>query len=162
MVRTVKPPEVIVKPARADSIDADVRSLLVLMPRIVGRAKRRTLPSQLADYDLTPRHLALFAMLLDGPLTVNELAAALNLAPTTVSLMVGALADQRLLDRTEDPGDRRRKLIAIAPATRPAIDAWLGDSATAWRHALAPLTPEDRALVVRTLQAYEDGLFDQA
>lgn len=141
-----------------ESLDDDIRSLLALMPRIVGRAKRRTLPAELVDSDLAPRHLSLFAMLLDGPLTVKEIAASLNLAPTTVSLMVGELADQGFLTRSEDTGDRRRKLVALAAAKRPAIDAWLGDSATAWRHALAPLTRADRALVINALQTYEAGL----
>jgi len=143
---------------RGQSVEADVRSLLVLMPRIIGRAKRRTVPRQLDGYDLTPRHLSVFAMLLGGPLTVNELAGALNLAPTTVSLMVGGLVDQGLLDRTEDQGDRRRKLITIAPTAHSAIDDWLGDSATAWRTALAPLTAHERALLIRTLHAYEGAL----
>ncbi|GAA1846473.1 MarR family winged helix-turn-helix transcriptional regulator [Agromyces salentinus] len=143
---------------RTASIEDDIRSLLVVMPRIIGRAKRRTLPPELVGYELTPRHLTLFAMLLDGPLTVNELASALTLAPSTVSLMVGDLVDQGLLDRTEDAGDRRRKLIGLAEARRGAIDAWLGDSATAWRHALAPLDADARAVVIRALRAYEDAL----
>lgn len=141
-------------------LEDTVRGLQVLVPRIVARAKRRTVPAELAGHDLAPRHLTLFATLLDGPLTVNELAAALRLAPTTVSLMVTDLADQGLLTREEDPSDRRRRLVSIPARHRPAVHAWLGDSAEAWRAALSSLTPAERGLVLRTLQDYERHLAD--
>ncbi len=52
-----------------------VRSMLLLMPRLVGRAKRLPVPEALRGMDLAPRHLALLAYLqYDGPLTVNQLA----------------------------------------------------------------------------------------
>lgn len=39
------------------------------------------------------RHLSLLAYLLfDGPMTVNDLAVRLEIAPTTVSLMVSELS----------------------------------------------------------------------
>lgn len=66
-----------------------VRSMLLLMPRLVGRAKRLPIPDALRGLDLAPRHLALLAYLqYEGPLTVSELADRLEVAPTTVSLMV--------------------------------------------------------------------------
>jgi DNA-binding MarR family transcriptional regulator len=140
------------------SNDHHVRALLVLMPKIVGRAKRRPPPPELAGHNLTPRHLALFAVLLDGPLSVNDLAATLDLAPTTVSLVAGELSRQGLLERTEDPGDRRRKLISIAGQHRAAIDAWMGGTAAAWRRVLGPLSPAERDLVVDTLVRFESEL----
>ena len=139
-------------------VDEQVRALLVLMPRLVGRAKRRPPPAQLAGYALTPRHLALFAVLLDGPMSVNRLAETLDLAASTVSLVVGDLSRQGLLARTEDPADRRRKLISLAEPHRPAIDAWLGGAAAAWRRALDPLSPAERHLFVTTLTRFEQAL----
>ncbi|WP_461012447.1 MarR family transcriptional regulator [Streptomyces capparidis] len=132
------------------------------MPRMVGRAKRIRVPQELAGLALAPRHLTLFAyLLLDGPLSVNELARRLEVAPTTVSLMVGELSRKGILDRREDEADRRRKIVSIAASHRPAIDAWLGRGATAWRNALAPLTPEQRGMFVETLAAYERGLGEE-
>jgi DNA-binding MarR family transcriptional regulator len=115
-------------------------------------------PCSQVEFSLTPRHLSLFAVLLDGALGVNELADTLDLAPTTVSLMVGELSRQGLLERHEDPADRRRKIIRIAGAHRATIDAWLGDSATAWRASLEPLAPAERQLVVEVLQRFEREL----
>ncbi|WP_245658922.1 MarR family winged helix-turn-helix transcriptional regulator [Microtetraspora malaysiensis] len=137
-------------------VDAAIRTLLLVMPRMVGRAKRLGVPEELRSFALAPRHLSLLAYLLfDGPMSVNELAARLEVAPTTVSLMVGELSRKGILERREDDADRRRKIVSIADEHRPAIDGWLGYGATAWRKALGPLTAEQRQMFVDTLAAYE-------
>jgi DNA-binding MarR family transcriptional regulator len=139
-----------------DSTDDAVRELLLVMPRLVGRIKRLPPPEQLRSFDLAPRHLSLLSMLLlDGPLTVSELAGRLSIAPTTVSLMVSDLSRKGVLVRREDDTDRRRRIIDISPQSRPAISQWLSPGARAWRQALAPLTAEQRRTVVDALLAYE-------
>ncbi|TCC35589.1 MarR family winged helix-turn-helix transcriptional regulator [Kribbella speibonae] len=141
------------------SVDDSIRTLLLLMPRMVGRTKRLKIPEELAGLNLAPRHLSLFAYLLfDGPLGVNELAERLEVTPATVSLMVTELTRKGILERQEDPTDRRRVIITLAEDHRPAIDAWLARGARAWRTALEPLTNDERALFLRTLKAYEDAL----
>src|ERR1700749_425040 len=91
-----------------------VRSMLLLMPRLVGRAKRLPVPKALQGMDLAPRHLALLAYLqYEGPLTVSELADRLEVEPPTVSLMVGDLSRRGILTRAEDDADRRRRIVAI-------------------------------------------------
>ena len=143
---------------RADGPDVDdaVRTLLLLMPRMVGRVKRIRIPEELQSLTLAPRHLSLLAYLLfDGPLGVNELAARLEVAPTTVSLLIGDLSRKGVLERREDERDRRRRIVALADAHEPAISAWLAPGAAAWRRALAPLTPDQRRLFVDTLLTYE-------
>ncbi|MEV5548442.1 MarR family winged helix-turn-helix transcriptional regulator [Streptomyces sp. NPDC052309] len=137
-------------------VDDTIRALLLLMPRLVGRAKRIPVPEALRSSRLAPRHLSLLACLLfDGPMTVNELAARLEVAPTTASLLIGDLSRKGILERREDEADRRRRIVAIAPEQEPAIRAWLAPGAAAWRTALEPLTPAQRRLFVDTLLAYE-------
>jgi DNA-binding MarR family transcriptional regulator len=139
------------------SIEDATRALLLLGPRLVGRAKRMPVPDELRDLALAPRHLSMLSYLLfDGPMTVNDLAARLELAPTTVSLMVGELSRSGIVERREDDDDRRRRIISIDPNSRQAISAWLGRGAAAWRHALDPLTPAQRQAVVDTLRRYDD------
>ncbi|MFG1998535.1 MarR family transcriptional regulator [Spirillospora sp. NPDC048911] len=140
-------------------VESGIRALLLLMPRVVGRAKKLGVPDGLASFSLAPRHLSLFAYLLfDGPMTVNELAARLEVTPATVSLMIGELGRQGILDRRTDEDDRRRTIVSIAPAHEPAIKEWLGRGVEAWRRALDPLTAEQRRLFVDTLLAYERAL----
>ncbi len=141
------------------SLDDSVRAMVLLMPRLVGRAKRLPVPEALRSFDLAPRHLSLLTyVLFDGPLTVNELARRLEIAPTTVSLMIGDLGRQGVLDRRTDEHDRRRTLVAIADSHRAAVAAWLGAADRGWRAALGPLTSEQRALVLATLRAYEEAV----
>ena len=136
-----------------------VRSMLLLMPRLVGRAKRLPMPAVLRGIDLAPRHLALLANLqYEGPLTVNQLAERLEVAPTTVSLMVGDLSRHGVLTRTEDDADRRRRIVAIAPRYAVPITEWLSGSATAWTDVLGALTPGQRATIVTAMRAYEAAL----
>ncbi|WBB64606.1 MarR family winged helix-turn-helix transcriptional regulator [Streptomyces sp. WMMC500] len=130
--------------------------MISLMPRLVARSKRMPIPDQLRDFALTPRHLSLLALLLyDGPATVKELAAGLQVASTTVSLMVGDLNRQGILQRREDEGDRRRTIVSIDEEHRAAIESWLAAGADAWRTALEPLTPAERALVINALLTFE-------
>jgi DNA-binding MarR family transcriptional regulator len=146
------------RPAEEDRLGLDdaVRSLLLLMPRLVARAKRLPVPEELGSLALGPRHLSLLSFLLfDGPMTVNELAARLEVAPTTVSLLVSELSRKGVLDRTEDEADRRRRIVSLAEDRRPAIEAWLARGANAWRSALAELSDAQRRVVVETLLAYE-------
>ncbi|MGW7541992.1 MarR family winged helix-turn-helix transcriptional regulator [Streptomyces sp. NPDC054770] len=141
------------------AVDEAVRTLLLLMPRLVGRAKRLPIPPALQGLDLAPRHLALLAHLeYDGATSVNELAARLEVAPTTVSLMVSELSRLGVLQRTADPADRRRRIVAIAPAYAAAIGQWLSGSASAWKSVMRGLDPAERATVISALHAYEAAL----
>ncbi|GLW10002.1 transcriptional regulator [Microtetraspora sp. NBRC 13810] len=140
------------------STDEAVRAMLLLLPRVAARLKRIEIPERLRSFNLAPRHLSMLSYLLfDGPMSVNELAARLEVAPTTVSLMVSDLSRQGVLDRQTDPGDRRRSIVAITqdPETRAAIDGWLANGASAWRKAFGPLSAEERAMFVRTIRTYE-------
>jgi DNA-binding MarR family transcriptional regulator len=140
------------------STDDAIRAMLLLMPRVAARIKRIPLPERLQSMKLAPRHLSLLSYLLfDGPMPVSQLASRLEVAPTTVSLMVSDLSQQGVLDRRDDPEDRRRTIVALTedPETRSAIERWLANGAHAWRTAFDPLTPAERAVFVRTMEAYE-------
>ncbi|TCP56651.1 DNA-binding MarR family transcriptional regulator [Tamaricihabitans halophyticus] len=139
-----------------EPVDDAVRELMLLMPRLVGRIKRLPPPEQLRSQDLAPRHLSLLSvLLLDGPQTVKELAEKLGIAATTASLLVNDLSRKGVLERHEDDADRRRRIIDISAASRPAVSQWLSPGARAWREAVAPLTAAQRRTVIDTLLAYE-------
>jgi DNA-binding MarR family transcriptional regulator len=141
------------------SVEDGIRTLLLLIPRVVGRIKRSKIPEELQSFSLAPRHLSLLAYLLfDGPMGVNELATRLEVAPATVSLMVSDLSRRGILRRRQDDADLRRTIVSIAEQHHAAVDAWLSKGAHAWRTALEPLTPAQRRTVIETLQVYEREL----
>ncbi|MDT0270524.1 MarR family winged helix-turn-helix transcriptional regulator [Streptomyces sp. DSM 44915] len=129
------------------------------MPRAVGRIKRMEVPEELREMALAPRHLSLLSfLLLDGPMTVRDLADRLEVAPTTASLLVGELSRKGVLDRREDDHDRRRRIVSVPAEKRATLERWLSPGARAWRAALAPMTRAERAAVVRAFTAYEAAL----
>jgi DNA-binding MarR family transcriptional regulator len=146
-------------PRQPESADEAVRELMLLMPRLVSRAKRLPIPAQLQALSLSPRHLSLLSYLLfDGPMIVSQLAARLRVAPTTASLLVSELSAKGVLVRSEDPNDRRRRVIDISADSRPAIRQWLAPGAAAWQRALAPLSQAERITFIDTLRAYESAV----
>ncbi|GAA3888178.1 MarR family winged helix-turn-helix transcriptional regulator [Streptomyces sedi] len=146
-------------PDDAEGLDDAIRTLLLVMPRAVGRIKRLEIPEALREMALAPRHLSLLSfLLLDGPMTVRELADHLEVAPTTASLLVGELSRKGVLDRREDENDRRRRIVSIPDAARPALEQWLAPGARAWHAALSPLSPTERRAVVQAFTAYEAAL----
>ena len=141
------------------STDATIRQLMLLMPRLVARAKRLAVPPGLQSLDLAPRHLSLLSYLLfDGPLTVSDIAERLQVAPTTVSLLVSEMAEKGVLTRREDEADRDGTSSALPANTGAAIEQWLAPGARAWRRALEPLTPDERVTFITTLRAYEQAI----
>jgi DNA-binding MarR family transcriptional regulator len=56
-----------------------------------------------------------------GPLTIGEAAAHLSRAQSVVSEIVSHLQDQGLLERENDPADRRRTLIWLTQAGHEAL-----------------------------------------
>jgi DNA-binding MarR family transcriptional regulator len=139
--------------------DDAVRELMLVLPRLVGRLKRLPPPEPLRSLELTPRHLSLLSMLLlDGALTVSELAERLSVAPTTVSLIVSELCRKGVLRRHIDQSDRRRRIVDLDEDIRPAVSQWLSPGAQAWREAIGPLTPEQRRVVIDALLAYEAAM----
>jgi DNA-binding MarR family transcriptional regulator len=146
-------------PSAGPSVEEGVRTLLLLLPRVVARIKRSPVPAELQSFSLAPRHLSLLAYLLfDGPMGVNELAGRLEVVPATVSLMVGELSRRGVVDRREDEADRRRTIVSISEQQRAAVDSWLSKGSEAWRKALQPLTPAQRATFIETLRHYEREL----
>ena len=89
-------------------------------------------------------HLALA-----GPLTVGEAAAHMSRAQSVISEIVTHLERQGLLEREDDPADRRRTLIWLTPSGHEALSRdreVLGADHLA--RAMARLPPGDRKSVV--------------
>jgi DNA-binding MarR family transcriptional regulator len=71
----------------------------------------------------SPRHLAmLMSLTAIGPGSVSDLAARLNLTLTHTSQIVGELAESGLVERSEDPNDRRRTIVSVDPGRSDVVD----------------------------------------
>lgn len=86
---------------------------------------------------------------------VAEAAAALQVAPNTVSTLVGHLVGVGLLSRHPNPSDRRAALLGVTPAGDRRVVESRQRRAAVIDHAFESLTPADRALVLGSLPALE-------
>jgi DNA-binding MarR family transcriptional regulator len=115
------------------------------------------------DPPLGRRHVALLAHIgTKGAQTVSELAAALGLSLPAVSKLTRELEDHRLIERSEDPADRRRTVIRLNEATTQAVQAWLARRSKPLEQALAALDAGEREAFLKGLRALGDALMEES
>lgn len=89
------------------------------------RMLARGLPEQtssLLDYDLTLQQLRAFAFVLGrGETPVHKVAEALGIKPSVATGVIQRLVDRGLIERHEDPDDRRIRLLAVTDRGRALI-----------------------------------------
>ncbi|WP_367134792.1 MULTISPECIES: MarR family winged helix-turn-helix transcriptional regulator [Streptomyces] len=123
------------------------------------RQARTEMPDELRAlfeaHSLTARHGAVLPQLIaEAPLAVGELARRMRLSLSTTSELVGALNRAGLVERREDPANRRRTLVAVADGHRPAVEAFIATRSQPLLRALDSLSPRDRAGFVAGLTAW--------
>ena len=108
---------------RADDVDRLRVVLLRLSRRIRAHSAGELTPSQFSLFVTIVKH---------GPTTVGDIAEIEHVKPPTASKIIGKLEEAGLVQRTGDPRDRRRALIASTEAGRDYLDgvrtagrAWL-------------------------------------
>ncbi|MGW0732065.1 MarR family winged helix-turn-helix transcriptional regulator [Streptomyces sp. NPDC002851] len=130
--------------------ELDVIGLVPLLePHFRGPLVHELMPAKLrdamAEHNLTPRHGAVLPHLLAGrPLTVSEIARRLHVSLPTASELVGGLNRAGIVDRTEDPANRRRILVTLAEPFRPALETFVARRGEPLLRALDELTPTER------------------
>lgn len=145
-------------------VEEALRTVLQALPEVAAGLKRPGVPAPLEVLFTTlgPRHLPVLSyLMLDGPMSVGELSDRLGLAAPTTSLMIRDLDRAGLVQRTEDPGDRRRRLVRIAPDHDEMVRAWLDRRAQPIRSALERMSPTERRALSRGLQLLAEELSRQ-
>lgn len=124
---------------------------------VVGRLARRLRPTEASlAADLTPTRVAvLLNTVRNGPIRLAEVAEQEGLNPTLLSRTVAHLAQDGLVTRTADPGDRRSAWLDATGAGRELAERIRTERTRAMQTALAELTPTDRDLVEAALPALE-------
>ena len=140
-------------------------SLRRVMRGLWGR--RRPSGPLLALVDGEPRlgrrHVALLAHVgSEGEQTVSELARGLGLSLPAVSKLTRELADHDLVERREDPADRRRTVVRLHEGTAPAVRAWLEQRNRPLQRTLAGLDANERAAFLKGLRALGDALMEES
>ncbi|MFE9328596.1 MarR family winged helix-turn-helix transcriptional regulator [Nocardia sp. NPDC052278] len=97
------------------------------------------------EHRLGPRHGAVLVQLLVGePASVSDLAGRLHLSLSTTSELVGDLSRADLVERREDPANRRRTLVSFADGIRPIFEDFIAARSAGLLAAMSALSPRDR------------------
>ncbi len=84
---------------------------------VTGKDRRRALRAAL---DLGPGKVEVLIKLAGGPMTLREIAAAVDVDPPAATVGVNQLEARGLVHRTAHPDDNRRKLVHLTEAGRDA------------------------------------------
>jgi DNA-binding MarR family transcriptional regulator len=108
---------------------------------VTGHDRRRALRAAL---DLGPGKVEVLIKLLDGPMTLREIARAVDVDPPAATVAVDKLQARGLVHRTAHPDDNRAKLVHLTDAGHDAAyraQTILGEPPSA----LTDLDPDDLA-----------------
>jgi DNA-binding MarR family transcriptional regulator len=82
---------------------------------VTGQDRRRALRAAL---NLGPGKVEVLIKLADGPMTLREIALAVDVDPPAATVGVNQLEARGLVHRTAHPDDNRRKLVRLTDAGR--------------------------------------------
>ncbi|HEY5858053.1 MAG TPA: MarR family transcriptional regulator [Aldersonia sp.] len=123
--------------------------------RTIGRFRRQVRRSAGQSFDdtgLTSSQAEFVRLVGRNPgISVKAAAGEMNLAPNTVSTLVGAMVDTGLLVRDRDPADRRASLLTLTPPAQTIADETRRRRHAMIATALDALTSEETAQLERGL-----------
>jgi DNA-binding MarR family transcriptional regulator len=115
------------------------------------------------DPPLGRRHVGLLAQIgTEGERSVGELARELDLSLPAASKLTRDLEDHGLVERREDPGDRRRTVVALSAPTAKRVRAWLEQRSKPLEQALTALDPKERDAFLKGLRALGEALMEES
>jgi DNA-binding MarR family transcriptional regulator len=125
--------------------------------RVVGQLRRSVRRRVRQDWPHAPlpeTHLELLRLVSERPgLRVQEAAAALRLAPNTVSTLVNKLVSAGLLERRRDRRDGRAARLHLTGAAVQRIAAWRDRRQALVAQAMGSLAAADREAIADALPA---------
>jgi DNA-binding MarR family transcriptional regulator len=142
--------------------NGDTGELRGLLRRVMWGLRGLRGPA-LGDFRLGRRNVGLLMHLgTEGPSTVSELAASLDVSLPAASMLTRELEEHGLVERREDPEDRRRTVVTLEDATAKAVREWISARDRPLEQALASLDPAERAAFLKGLHALADALMEES
>ena len=131
------------------------REVLDAVP-IVMRVIRGELRKYGAKEMSVPQYRTLGFVYRNEGASLSELADHVGLTLSTMSTLVDGLAAQGLVNRREDPEDRRRMTLKLTELGLNRHEAARESALVSLREMLRQLSPSDRATVTRAMQVLRE------
>jgi DNA-binding MarR family transcriptional regulator len=110
--------------------------------------------SALAPFGISGRELAVLIAIDDrAPLSQQEVARRLGVDRTTMVALIDDLENKTLVQRRQDPGDRRKNVVVLTDAGHVTLRRASAASEEAERRFLAPLSRAEGAAFTEALRA---------
>lgn len=136
--------------ATAATTERELANTLGRLRRVLRRRLRADWPYR----PLLESEVELLRLVRVSPgLRVGDAAAALGVAPNTVSTLVRRLTEKGLLRRKTDERDARAAALDLTPAAVRRIAAWRDRRAKVLGSAIRRLDPADRQAIERAVPA---------
>ncbi len=129
--------------------EADIDAVLAGSRVLVGVAARSM--ADIEDVVSVPQLRALMIVATRGPLSLTALADDMGIHPSNATRACDRLVASGLLDRRDDPADRRQLLLDLTPAGRAVIDGVLARRRAAIADVLQRMPTAHRRVVGRAL-----------
>jgi DNA-binding MarR family transcriptional regulator len=137
--------EVVVEGAVVDAVLTASRTLVAVSTRSLGEAAEHT---TIAQY----RMLVVLAS--RGPLRMVDLAAALDVAPSTAGRMTDRLVRKKLARRHRARTDRRSVVVSLTADGRQVVDEATARRRVLIEDILAKLAPEEQRAIAESFEAF--------
>jgi MarR family transcriptional regulator, 2-MHQ and catechol-resistance regulon repressor len=95
---------------------------------------------------------ALEVLLHKGPLPVNEIGRLVRLTSGSMTTAVDRLEKKGMVERQNDPADRRARVVHLTDAGKKLIECAFADHERAMEKAASGLTPEERTRLASLLK----------
>ncbi len=103
--------------------------------------------------DLTPQQYAALIKIRDfGSVSQNRLGRAVAMDPATSQGVVQRLIAKRLIQRADDPKDRRRSLLSLTPEGAELAEALIPSGRKITAEILEPLSQDEQAAFLKLLK----------
>jgi DNA-binding MarR family transcriptional regulator len=124
---------------------------------VIGRLHRRLRPTRAGSQaGLTPTRISLLHTIDRlGPLRLSDLAAEEGINPTMLSRIVADLGEGGLIDRLQDPQDKRAALVTTTREGRKLIERMRRERTDVLSVALSALNEQERKALYKALPALE-------
>ncbi len=145
----------------AAGADESVQRVVTAVHRL-SRRLDRWYDRQLADIDVSTGEWAVLSELArsgeDSPLTPSQLAAAANVAPSSMTHRLDRMVERGLIDRAPDPGNRTRVLVRLSDAGYELYAAAIRESDLVESDLLESLSPAEIDQLAELLEKVIAGL----